>query len=330
VWLEDCSEWLLHVALQEYYKGSGGPAENASSMRLHTIWDYGSKHIGHFTPVDRRTTDSALANVILDYIEPGDLVIRDLGFYAVKSMEAIAAKGAYFLSRLRSGTSVFKSSECTEPLDLANYLESHVTNTQSCDVDVCVFNARLAVRLVAFKAKRSEYRRREKEYLKQCRRLQRTPNEDTMRLMRFTIYITNVDRTVWSPSAVEIAYRIRWQIELLFKCWKSQLCLHVFKGTNIHRIRCLLYAKLIGVTIIQVTHSALQHYAEHSLDKDISLPKLVGWLQREGRIAQAIRSGFSDRLWKMLIGQVGRLLCKEDNRRRQTTQQRADNMQRAA
>ncbi len=78
--------------------------------------------------------------------------------------------------------------------------------------------------------------------------------------------------------------------------------------------------------MLQSSHSLLQRYAEDNLDKEVSLPKLVNWLQREGRISQIIRYGYSEKLWKLLINQLGRILSKEDNRKRQTTLQRIDNM----
>jgi hypothetical protein len=44
-------------------------------------------------------------------------------------------------------------------------------------------------------------------------------------------------------------YSIRWQIELLFKVWKSQATIHEFNTSNIHRFECQLYGKLIWIVL---------------------------------------------------------------------------------
>ena len=326
VLIEDTTEWTLHNSLQEHYRGTGGTVENTSAMRLHVIWDYNSKKLLELTDTDRRTSDQTLANNIIKHIHPGSLVIRDLGFYNQTSLVAIQEAGAFFLSRLHVRTNVFSSLKDEKPLNLANYLDQNVKMGKPLDSKVWIFQGKFQVRLVAFKAKAGDARRRIKKYLKVCKWARRTPNEQTLRLMHYTVYVTNVSKAVWSAQATQVAYKVRWQIELLFKCWKSQINIHVFQGTNIHRIRCLLYAKLIGLIMLQSSHSLLQRYAEDNLDKEVSLPKLVNWLQREGRISQIIRYGYSEKLWKLLINQLGRILSKEDNRKRQTTLQRIDNM----
>jgi hypothetical protein len=330
VLLEDVTEWTLHSSLYKHYKGSGGPTKNDSAMRLHVIWDYLKGRVYELTDTDRNTPDQHLAEVVLGHLQPGALVIRDLGFYTQKSLEAIQNQGAYFLSRLRSGTHVYFCAAADETSNLSDYLDQHVRTGAPCDTRAYIFKNKFAVRLVAFKASRAQIRRREKDYLKRCKKAGRKPSEQTLRLLRYTVYITNVNDSIWPAHAVELAYRIRWQIELLFKCWKSRLNIHVFNGTNIHRIRCLLYAKLIGLLAIHHTHSILQSYAEDYLDKEVSLPKLVTWLQREGRFSKIIRYGYFKRLWNSLINVLGRLLSKEDNRRRQTTLQKIDDIDIAA
>lgn len=43
--------------------------------------------------------------------------------------------------------------------------------------------------------------------------------------------------------------RARWQIELLFKLWKTQGYLDEWQGGKVERILCELFAKLIGLVI---------------------------------------------------------------------------------
>ncbi len=44
-------------------------------------------------------------------------------------------------------------------------------------------------------------------------------------------------------------YGIRWQIELIFKNWKSNFNLAKVTGKRPQRIKCLIYAKLLFIFI---------------------------------------------------------------------------------
>ena len=52
------------------------------------------------------------------------------------------------------------------------------------------------------------------------------------------------------PEAL-VLMRIRWQIELLFKLWKSHGRVDEWRTTNPTRILCEVYAKLIGLVFQQ-------------------------------------------------------------------------------
>ena len=42
-------------------------------------------------------------------------------------------------------------------------------------------------------------------------------------------------------------YRLRWQIELVFKTWKSLLCIHKVKAVKKDRLECQLLARFIWI-----------------------------------------------------------------------------------
>ena len=44
--------------------------------------------------------------------------------------------------------------------------------------------------------------------------------------------VTNLDRDLFSPADIYQIYRLRWQVELLFKEWKSYCNLHAFGTTK--------------------------------------------------------------------------------------------------
>lgn len=51
-------------------------------------------------------------------------------------------------------------------------------------------------------------------------------------LLDWSIFITNTDQTMLSLNQVISTYKARWQIELLFKLYKSQMKLENVKGKS--------------------------------------------------------------------------------------------------
>ncbi len=61
--------------------------------------------------------------------------------------------------------------------------------------------------------------------------------------------MTNVPASRWNASQVLLVYRVRWQIELVFKLWKSQAKLTTMRYQRPERIACVLYAHLLGLLL---------------------------------------------------------------------------------
>ena len=51
-------------------------------------------------------------------------------------------------------------------------------------------------------------------------------------------------------------YRLRWQIELVFKTWKSILAIHKIRSAKLPRIMCEVYGKLI-LAALSITLTAV-------------------------------------------------------------------------
>jgi hypothetical protein len=78
-------------------------------------------------------------------------------------------------------------------------------------------------------------------------------NEKTM-----TRLCTNLSRTPFSVDLVAKLYRFRWQVELLFKEWKSYANLHKFDTANKHIAAGLIWASLCAATLKRFLGHAAQ------------------------------------------------------------------------
>jgi len=70
-------------------------------------------------------------------------------------------------------------------------------------------------------------------------------------LADWNVLITNVPAALLSLEEAMVVMRLRWQIELLFKLWKSHGHLDEWRTANPARILCEVYAKLLALVLQQ-------------------------------------------------------------------------------
>ena len=83
----------------------------------------------------------------------------------------------------------------------------------------------------------------------QAKREGRTLSAVQELLLDWTLFLTNVPAALLSAEEVLVLAGVRWQIELLFKLWKSQGQLDASRSQKPYRVLCEVYAKLLGLLI---------------------------------------------------------------------------------
>lgn len=317
VWLEDCSECVLNESLQDIFKGSGGQTSKAS-VKIDLIYEIKQKTIHSINLVDRGVPDQKLAQKNIEIIQSGDLIIRDLGFFDVNVLKVIKTTGAFFLIRLPAGVSVYLNQNDEKPVDLAKYINQKFPNDSVIDVVIFITAKKFSCRLIAYRAPQEISSKRRREAHKSAQKRGRTPKAENLNRLDFSFFLTNVPGEVWPAEVVGTIYTVRWQIELIFKSWKSGLQINYLKGINEHRIRCLLYAKLTSAVIFNAIYNLFDWYAQQ-LGKEISLHKVINWLKQGNKIGSIIMYGLSSQFMVLLINDLPKTLCK-DKRRRKSTQ----------
>ncbi len=93
------------------------------------------------------------------------------------------------------------------------------------------------------------------------------------------IMITNVPEKLLRPEKIYTFYRIRWQIELLFKQLKSILRIHKSATGKENRLRCELYGKLIVAVLTHRIHGFLNAESWNTDRRELSMDKFWKRLQ---------------------------------------------------
>lgn len=173
----------------------------------------------------------------------GALALNDLGFFKLDRFADWTADGVYWLTRYKTGTHLAAQDGTALPL------EALLQANQPFTVAVTVGRGRQKVDafLVAAPLNEAEWRKRQARLKEVTRKKQRPLSPRQQALARWTLYLTNLPDL--SFDLAHTLARTRWQIELLFKLWKSHAHLTRSRSANPLRRACEGYAKLLAVLV---------------------------------------------------------------------------------
>lgn len=251
VLVQDSTTLALSPRLAAHFPGAANArGDTRGLLKIQVLYDLLSQRFVAFGLSGFRRNDQTAAQDVLPQLRPGDLVLRDLGYFGVENLSRIAQAGAFFLSRLRLDVGLFHP-ETQRPFNLLGTLKRQ----GHFDGEVCLGAARQRVRLVAVKlpeAVAAERRRKAKQNRdRRCR-----PDAQHLALLGWAIFVTNVPREVWSAKTVAQVYGLRWRIETIFKAWKSHFRLTEVPRGSAAQLEAMIYARLIFVTVFAQVNPA--------------------------------------------------------------------------
>lgn len=159
----------------------------------------------------------------------------------------MTAAGEYFLSRLQFGTHVLLHSGTA--VEILKWLAQQPG--PMVDVSVLVGQAqRLPSRLIAWRLPREQAnRRRQKLRQEMMRKKGSEPCSERLAWCDWTILVTNVPADLLTPKEATVLYRARWQVELLFKRWKSQGLVAELSGSTVVRQMVRVWSRLTAAVV---------------------------------------------------------------------------------
>lgn len=245
--LLDSSQIELHDELEDFWLGSGGyvKGKTSSAIKLNVRWDVRTGELCELELSDGRQHDGKSS--IQDARMPeGSLRIADLGYWKLDVLKRIADEGSYWLTRYKVGTMIYD--EQGQELDLLEALPGQIGKQVDWQIRLGK-SKQIPCRLVAERVPEHVVKQRHERLDETARRRQQVFSQMTYEMAKWTIYLSNVPQEMLSLSEVLVLGHYRWQIELLFKLWKSELQVDKWLTRKPERILCELYAKLIGVVV---------------------------------------------------------------------------------
>lgn len=242
----DSSTITLPDEMQEQFRGCGGNyGGGAAAMKLQTELDLRSGALAHVEIESGRSPDVATSRQQVRHGK-GSLRITDLGYFALAVFAAMASAGEYFLSRLQFATHVLHEGLAVEVL-------GWLAKQAGPFVDVSVLlgqQQRLPCRLLAWRLPPEQANRR-RQKLRQAMMSKKghEPSAERLAWCDWTILVTNVPLALLTPKEAAVLYRARWQVELLFKRWKSQGLVAELSGSTVVRQMVRVWSRLLAAVV---------------------------------------------------------------------------------
>lgn len=251
VCIKDSTKFDIHEQLEEWFPGFKGCASSASAC-IQYEFDLKQGQVIDLDITPGNRPDSKDAQEKNWNILKNDLIIRDLGYFSLDTLSDVEQAGAYFLSRLNFKTIVYeKIKGVLLELDFGK-LYRHMKQNSINRIEKQVLMGKedkLPVRLIIELMPDQIYEQRvRKVKAHNHKKGHQTSTEYTERA-RFNLFVTNASEQMLSARAIPLFYKVRWQVELIFKIWKSTFGIHITRKMKIERFLCLLYSKLLLIMI---------------------------------------------------------------------------------
>ena len=274
--LRDATSFQLPAQLAGFYEGNAGDT-TGSVIKIQQEYDLLTGRVLRLDLRNGKENDTQWLNLRGLPVAGNDLHLMDLGYYKLGHLRHIAQQGGYFLSRYKVGTSLFsKDAQGNfQKLDWSDLIDG----VQGVDFDRKVWlgegRQKLPARLHLHKVPDLEVQKRLKKYLLKDRDQPSTKkkyqsSELRKKLAGYNIFITNATEQQLRTEQIYTFYKLRWQIELLFKIWKSLFAIDKIGKMSVGRFHCHLYGRLIAVLVGGHLQAQLRQFIGDKMQVELS------------------------------------------------------------
>jgi hypothetical protein len=296
VYLLDSTSFNCAETLQTLFPGCGG-AGSAANIKILLRYELITGRLEPLQVLPGKRSDQGQALQVAQLLQKGQLQLQDKGFYDAKAWQEAESRQACLLMPLPHSVTLWT---CTEgqpeqALDLAAELKNRPEQNQVEWSQVYAgkkgHRAGL-LRLVAFR-RSQESANRHRQGLRESMRTQgRTPSATALELAGWALLMTNAPADKLPSAMMSYLYRVRWQVELIFRQSKSVLRLDKSESQDPNRVQCEIWGRLISAVLLFWWHAHASAACWLAHKQEASFEKLVRLMQHWGlTIARALLQG---------------------------------------
>jgi hypothetical protein len=314
VHIVDSSRIQLPDALAAQFAGS----RNGATMKVQLAYEYHSGRIEAIELEAGRKPDQK-CTLPQDLSAPGDLVLFDLGYFSQDRFAELDNEGGYFLSRLQGQVGLYEKDDAHCQVDLLHWLKGLPETVTVGERDLRMGRRqKVPVRVVYYRLPQQVAQERRRK-AKQAAKKNRQPcSQQHLDWLDWIVFVTNVPVRLLTIEQVSIVYRLRWQIEILFKVWKQEMDWGKMGQWRLERVLCQFYARCLALLLF---HRLLEKY-QADFDWELSWQKALRTLKRKAQVLiEIVRRHFQGILsfLKRLDSDFRRFACKTKRRKSLST-----------
>lgn len=264
IMIEDASGVGFPKANSEAFPAHGNHHGATAGVKIDLAFDLLSQTIVSHSLEAATTQDKVIGKEVIVEVRPGDLVLRDMGYFSLNEFGEIELRGAWWLTRLPLTTGVL--------LENGKALETRLNRRRQdvLDLEVSVGEVGKKCRLIAVRADQKVARKRRDE--RRIRAAQSGKKACRKGLIRdgWHLMLTNLKKEEMKVSQLVAIYRARWAVEIQFRAWKQSLNLDkaLNRKSNEHHMQGLVIAgmiahqlgmKIAGVLVGQIGRARLSY-----------------------------------------------------------------------
>jgi hypothetical protein len=247
VYIRDSSVVSLPKALETIWSGCATSQGSSAAVKLHSRLEVCSGKLGGPILAAGREHDCR-SPFQSEKLPKGALRMGDLGFFSLKQFKVDNEQAVWWLSRYKTSTQI--SDQQGHPINLLVWLGQQLADQVELPIQLGKTDL-LACRLLAIRVPPMLVDKRKRKLKEYARKKQTPLTAERLALAEWTLLLTNLPQDLLSIPEALVLLRVRWQIELLFKRWKSLFKIDEWRSKDIWRILTELYAKLLGALIQQ-------------------------------------------------------------------------------
>lgn len=278
IYIVDSSVKALPENMAAEYPGCGGKGSKAA-LKIQLVFEFLCGNLKQIEFQSGTAPDQGY-QAYLKVVECGSLTIADLGYFCLDAFLAIADKSAYFLSRFFHLTALLD--ESGQRIDLASLLSRQTGDCADLSVSLGVRHA-LPCRLILLRNPQQVAEKRRRTAREHAKKRGTSLSQTYLFMLGWTMFVTNAPANMISVKHIYDFYRIRWQIELVFKLWKSYCGLNHILTWRKERVLTELYAKMIAIVIVHFLLAPLRIPDEVWSEREVSNVRFKQVLARFAR-----------------------------------------------